>query len=146
MATGLNEDPPSPLPPQLISQESSPGVRYEYYLPLSTPRPSFSWSHGSWSDCSAECGKGEGPGEGAVLSSSSNSPGQVDICRSRRSPWGNSGVGGLHKGPLPKLGEPERASPRAWHLIGEGALWAVDAEPEADDRLSKRGLVTHIKL
>ncbi|XP_054571909.1 papilin [Eptesicus fuscus] len=47
-----------PLVIELISQESSPGVRYEYHLPLSTPRPGFSWSHGSWSDCSAECGGG----------------------------------------------------------------------------------------
>lgn len=53
---GLNEDPPV----QLISQEPNPGVRYEYHLPLNAPRPGFSWSHGSWSECSAECGGGEG--------------------------------------------------------------------------------------
>ncbi|KAF6131938.1 papilin, proteoglycan like sulfated glycoprotein [Phyllostomus discolor] len=47
-----------PLVIELISQESNPGVRYEYHLPLSPARPGFSWSHGSWSDCSAECGGG----------------------------------------------------------------------------------------
>lgn len=62
LATGLIEDPPV----QLISQEPSPGVRYEYHLPLSVPEPGFSWSHGSWSECSAECGGGEvlAPGTG----------------------------------------------------------------------------------
>lgn len=60
LTTGLKGDPPV----QLISQESSPGVRYEYHLPLSTPRPGFSWSHGSWSDCSAECGGGEAEAQG----------------------------------------------------------------------------------
>lgn len=50
---------------QLISQESNPGVHYEYYLPVNEPGRSFSWSHGSWGGCSAECGGGEhwGPGE-----------------------------------------------------------------------------------
>lgn len=50
---------------QLISQESNPGVRYEYYLPMNDPGRGFSWSHGSWGDCSAECGGGKhwGPGE-----------------------------------------------------------------------------------
>ncbi|XP_019588925.2 papilin [Rhinolophus sinicus] len=47
-----------PLVIELISQEPSPGVRYEYHLPLSVPGPGFSWSHGSWSECSAECGGG----------------------------------------------------------------------------------------
>lgn len=60
LATGLIEDPPV----QLISQEPSPGVRYEYHLPLSVPGPGFSWSHGSWSECSAECGGGEGLARG----------------------------------------------------------------------------------
>ncbi|ELV09874.1 Papilin [Tupaia chinensis] len=45
-----------PLVVELISQEPNPGVHYEYYLPLGSPRPGFSWSHGSWRDCSAECG------------------------------------------------------------------------------------------
>lgn len=35
-------------------------MRFEYHLPLSAPRPGFSWSHGSWGDCSATCGGGEG--------------------------------------------------------------------------------------
>ncbi|KAM7323434.1 hypothetical protein ACRRTK_017540 [Alexandromys fortis] len=43
---------------QLLSQEPNPGVHYEYYLPLSDLSQGFSWSHGSWSDCSAECGGG----------------------------------------------------------------------------------------
>lgn len=47
-----------PLVIELISQEPNPGVRFEYHLPLSAPRPGFSWSHGSWGDCSAECGGG----------------------------------------------------------------------------------------
>ncbi|CAK6431941.1 unnamed protein product [Pipistrellus nathusii] len=47
-----------PLVIELISQEPSPGVRYEYHLPLGAPRPGSRWSHGSWSDCSAECGGG----------------------------------------------------------------------------------------
>lgn len=34
-------------------------MHYEYYLPLNDPSQGFSWSHGSWSDCSAECGGGE---------------------------------------------------------------------------------------
>ncbi|EPY81240.1 hypothetical protein CB1_000743115 [Camelus ferus] len=50
----LRGDPPA----QLISQEPNPGVRFEYHLPLSSPRPGFSWSHSSWGDCSAECGGG----------------------------------------------------------------------------------------
>lgn len=43
-------------------------MHYEYYLPLSDLSQGFSWSHGSWSDCSAECGGGKhkGLGEGTV--------------------------------------------------------------------------------
>ncbi|XP_038401111.1 papilin isoform X3 [Canis lupus familiaris] len=47
-----------PLVVELLSQEANPGVRFEYHLPLGSPRPGFRWSHGSWSDCSAECGGG----------------------------------------------------------------------------------------
>ncbi|XP_021509217.1 papilin isoform X1 [Meriones unguiculatus] len=47
-----------PLVIELISQEANPGVHYEYYLPRNDPGRGFSWSHGSWSDCSAECGGG----------------------------------------------------------------------------------------
>lgn len=57
LVAGPNEDP---LPVQLISQEPNPGVRYEYHLPLSNTQPGFRWGHGSWSECSAECGGGEG--------------------------------------------------------------------------------------
>uniref|UniRef100_A0A8C7AT42 Papilin, proteoglycan like sulfated glycoprotein n=1 Tax=Neovison vison TaxID=452646 RepID=A0A8C7AT42_NEOVI len=44
-----------PLVIELLSQEPNPGVRYEYHLPLGSSRSGFRWSHGSWSDCSAEC-------------------------------------------------------------------------------------------
>ncbi|XP_048654884.1 papilin isoform X5 [Marmota marmota marmota] len=48
-----------PLVIELLSQEPNPGVHYEYHLPLGSPQPGvFSWSHGSWSDCSAQCGGG----------------------------------------------------------------------------------------
>ncbi|XP_027945697.1 papilin isoform X1 [Eumetopias jubatus] len=47
-----------PLVIELLSQEPNPGVHYEYHLALGSPRPGFRWSHGSWSDCSAECGGG----------------------------------------------------------------------------------------
>lgn len=117
-ATGLKEEPPA----QLISQESSPGVRYEYHLPLSTPRPGFSWSHGSWSDCSAECGGGEAAARGtgcSFLSSHSSPVGEGDKCLRHLqvlgSPWGNPGGGGLHKGPLPQLGEPDLSHWRRFH-------------------------------
>ncbi|XP_042636957.1 papilin [Orycteropus afer afer] len=47
-----------PLVIELISQEPNPGVRYEYHLPLGAPDLGFHWSHGSWGDCSVECGGG----------------------------------------------------------------------------------------
>ncbi|XP_051833605.1 papilin isoform X2 [Antechinus flavipes] len=47
-----------PLVIELISQEPNPGVEYEYYLPHQPLNTGFSWNHGSWSDCSAECGGG----------------------------------------------------------------------------------------
>ncbi|XP_064427363.1 papilin isoform X2 [Mirounga angustirostris] len=47
-----------PLVIELLSQEPNPGVRYEYHLALGSPPPGFRWGHGSWSDCSAECGGG----------------------------------------------------------------------------------------
>ncbi|MBZ3888170.1 Papilin, partial [Sciurus carolinensis] len=48
-----------PLVIELLSQEPNPGVHFEYHLPLGSPHPGvFSWSHGSWSDCSAPCGGG----------------------------------------------------------------------------------------
>ncbi|XP_053459395.1 papilin isoform X3 [Nycticebus coucang] len=47
-----------PLVIELLSQEPNPGIHYEYYLPLRWPGPGPSWSHSSWRDCSAECGRG----------------------------------------------------------------------------------------
>ncbi|KAI5937544.1 Papilin [Manis javanica] len=47
-----------PLVIELISQEPNPGVHYEFHLPQSNARPSFSWSHGSWSTCSVDCAGG----------------------------------------------------------------------------------------
>lgn len=47
---------------QLISQESNTGVQYEYYLPLQGQALGYSWSYGSWSECSSECGGGKGRG------------------------------------------------------------------------------------
>lgn len=92
---GLNEDPPV----QLISQEPNPGVRYEYHLPLNAPRPGFSWSHGSWSECSAECGGGEGLARGKC--SSPTGSGQVDetsACHEGH-PGETQGLGDSVKGP-----------------------------------------------
>ncbi|NWS53575.1 PPN protein, partial [Chunga burmeisteri] len=47
-----------PLIIELISQESNPGVQYEYYLPVQGQTSGYSWSYGSWSECSSECGGG----------------------------------------------------------------------------------------
>ncbi|KFW63734.1 Papilin, partial [Pygoscelis adeliae] len=47
-----------PLIIELISQEPNPGVQYEYYLPVQGQASGYSWSYGSWSDCSSECGGG----------------------------------------------------------------------------------------
>ncbi|NWR70372.1 PPN protein, partial [Centropus unirufus] len=47
-----------PLVIELISQEPNPGVQYEYYLPVTGQTSDYSWSYGSWSECSAECGGG----------------------------------------------------------------------------------------
>lgn len=118
---GLSEDPPA----QLLSQEPNPGVRYEYHLPLGSPRPGFRWSHGSWSDCSAECGGGE-----------------PSACCGGT--WGKPRAGGLHvpppaPAPTPKLREPAVAFPRCWYLRGDLILCAAEARPGADDQLSERG-------
>lgn len=53
-----------PVLSQLISQEPNPGVQYEYYLPVQGQAPGYSWSYGSWSECSSECGGGKGTGAG----------------------------------------------------------------------------------
>ncbi|XP_034625129.1 papilin isoform X2 [Trachemys scripta elegans] len=47
-----------PLVIELISQEPNQGVQYEYYLPVQGYSSGYSWSYGSWSDCSSECGGG----------------------------------------------------------------------------------------
>ncbi|NWH86147.1 PPN protein, partial [Aegithalos caudatus] len=47
-----------PLLIELISQEPNTGVQYEYYLPLQGQASGYSWSYGSWSECSSECGGG----------------------------------------------------------------------------------------
>ncbi|KFV44351.1 Papilin, partial [Gavia stellata] len=47
-----------PLIIELISQEPNPGVQYEYYLPAQGQASGYSWSYGSWSECSSECGGG----------------------------------------------------------------------------------------
>ncbi|NXJ79879.1 PPN protein, partial [Trogon melanurus] len=47
-----------PLVIELISQEPNPGVQYEYYLPTQGQTSGYSWSYGSWSECSSECGGG----------------------------------------------------------------------------------------
>ncbi|NXQ34289.1 PPN protein, partial [Alaudala cheleensis] len=47
-----------PLIIELISQEPNMGVQYEYYLPLQGQALGYSWSYGSWSECSSECGGG----------------------------------------------------------------------------------------
>ncbi|NWH47729.1 PPN protein, partial [Fregata magnificens] len=47
-----------PLIIELISQEPNPGVQYEYYLPVQGQASGYSWSYGSWSECSSECGGG----------------------------------------------------------------------------------------
>ncbi|NXE08013.1 PPN protein, partial [Lophotis ruficrista] len=47
-----------PLVIELISQEPNPGIQYEYYLPVQGQPSGYSWSYGSWSECSSECGGG----------------------------------------------------------------------------------------
>ncbi|NXH66643.1 PPN protein, partial [Hydrobates tethys] len=47
-----------PLIIELISQEPNPGVQYEYYLSVQGQTSGYSWSYGSWSECSSECGGG----------------------------------------------------------------------------------------
>lgn len=52
--------------PQLLFQETNPGVRYEYTIsrdPVADsngthPVSDFSWQFGSWTECSATCGAG----------------------------------------------------------------------------------------
>ncbi|XP_054653668.1 papilin-like isoform X2 [Dunckerocampus dactyliophorus] len=47
-----------PLIVELISQEHNQGVQYEFYVPVGRPREGYTWSFGSWSACSSECGSG----------------------------------------------------------------------------------------
>ncbi|NWV00760.1 PPN protein, partial [Upupa epops] len=47
-----------PLIIELLSQEPNRGVHYEYYLPVRGQPSGYSWSYGSWSECSSQCGGG----------------------------------------------------------------------------------------
>ena len=116
-------------------------MHFEYHLPLSTPRPGFSWSHGSWGDCSATCGGGEGRalvGGAAARGAWLSPPGapavgggwtrRGDSLMSWGSPGGNPEIRGLEEGPPPNLREPEGfpeavASHRRQYSIGSGG-WA----------------------
>lgn len=68
--------------PQLLFQESNPGVRYEYTIhreadgPGPVEPPEFSWSYGPWTQCTVTCGTGEDgsagvSGQGPASASSS---------------------------------------------------------------------------
>ena len=57
--------PPPPGLPQLLFQESNPGVRYEYIIHREADGhsqiqpPEFSWHYGPWTKCTVTCGTGE---------------------------------------------------------------------------------------
>lgn len=54
-----------PCVPQLLFQETNPGVRYQYTIqrPADSEneieQPEFLWRFGSWTTCTATCGTGE---------------------------------------------------------------------------------------
>ncbi|XP_017384204.1 papilin isoform X1 [Cebus imitator] len=103
-----------PLVIELISQEPNPGVHYEYHLPLRRPGPGFSWSHGSWSDCSVECGGGH---QSRLVFCTIDHEAYPDhMCQRQPRPADRRSCN-LH--PCP---ETKRASylhrPGAWHLAG----------------------------
>lgn len=56
---------PPPRLPQLLFQESNPGVRYEYLIHREADGrsqiqpPEFSWHYGPWTKCTVTCGTGE---------------------------------------------------------------------------------------
>ncbi|XP_032338203.1 papilin isoform X2 [Camelus ferus] len=103
-----------PLVIELISQEPNPGVRFEYHLPLSSPRPGFSWSHSSWGDCSAECGGGHQTR--LVFCSVDNEAYPDHMCQHQLRPADRRPC---NPHPCPHT---KRTSylhrPRAWHLAG----------------------------
>ncbi|XP_032128708.1 papilin-like isoform X4 [Sapajus apella] len=103
-----------PLVIELISQEPNPGVHYEYHLPLRHPGPGFSWNHGSWSDCSVECGGGH---QSRLVFCTIDHEAYPDhMCQRQPRPADRRSCN-LH--PCP---ETKRASylhrPGAWHLAG----------------------------
>lgn len=59
-----SQGPPTCLP-QLLFQESNPGVRYEYTIHREADGhgqvqlPEFSWHYGPWTKCTVTCGTGE---------------------------------------------------------------------------------------
>ncbi|XP_045865199.1 papilin isoform X2 [Meles meles] len=103
-----------PLVIELLSQEPNPGVRYEYHLPLGGSRSGFRWSHGSWSDCSAECGGGHQ--SRPVFCTTDNEVYPDHMCQHQLRPADRRPCS-THPCPQTK-----RTSylhrPRAWHLAG----------------------------
>ncbi|XP_032200907.1 papilin isoform X2 [Mustela erminea] len=103
-----------PLVIELLSQETNPGVRYEYHLPLGSSLSGFRWSHGSWSDCSAECGGGHQ--SRPVFCTTDNEVYPDRMCQHQLRPADRRPCS-THPCPQTK-----RTSylhrPRAWHLAG----------------------------
>ncbi|XP_024853900.1 papilin isoform X3 [Bos taurus] len=103
-----------PLVIELISQEPNPGVHFEYHLPLGALQPGFSWSHGSWGDCSAECGGGQQTRR--VFCTMDNEVYPEHLCQPQSRPADRRPCS------LQPCPHTKRTSylhrPRAWHLAG----------------------------